>query len=372
MPNDEQRIAGGGGRVLSIDALRGFDMFWIIGGGATLDKLVRVHRNPVTIWLEHQLEHVAWEGFHVEDLIYPLFLFIVGLVLPFSLAKRRERGEGRGRLLMHILKRSVLLIVLGLIYNGLMDFNWQQMRWPGVLQRIGLCYGLAALLVVHTRWRTQAIVAGAVLLLYWAVVMLVPVPGHGAGVVTAEGCLPGYLDRTLIPGTFCCYEYGDNEGLLSTFPAVCTVLIGALAGHWLRSGRTGNRKAAGLALAGVGLLGVGWLWGLAFPIIKVIWTSSYTLFAGGWSLLLLAVFYWVIDVKGYKRWTFFFVVIGVNPITIYFTQQFVDFEGISSFFLSGVAKNAGAVAPLVVPFGGLMASWLFLWLLYRHKIFFQL
>ncbi len=372
MPKDEQRIAGAGGRILSIDALRGFDMFWIIGGGATLDKLARVHSNPVTIWLEHQLEHVAWEGFHFEDLIYPLFLFIVGVVMPFSFSRRLEKGQGRGGLLVHIFKRSAILVLLGLIYNGLMDFDWAQMRWPGVLQRIGLCYLLAALIFVHTRWRTQAIVVGAILLGYWAVLMLVPVPGHGAGVIEPEGCLAGYLDRALIPGTFCCYGYGDNEGIISTFPAVCTVLLGALAGQWLRSSGTGNGKAAGLALAGVALLAVGWVWGLAFPIIKVIWTSSYTLFSAGWCLLLLAAFYWVIDVKGYKRWTFFFVVIGLNPITIYFTQQFVSFGGISRFFLSGVAKNAGALSPLVVPFGALMASWLFLWFLHRHKIFFKI
>jgi len=167
------------------------------------------------------------------------------------------------------------------------------------------------------------------------------------------------------------HGFGDNEGLISTLPAVCTVLIGALAGHWLRSDRGGNRKAAGLVLAGLVTLGAGCLWGLVFPIIKIVWTSSYTLVAGGLSLMLLALFYWVIDVMGFRRWTFFFIVIGVNPITIYFLQRFVDFNGISEFFFWGLANNAGLVAPLVLPLGGLAVKWLLLCFLYRHKIFFK-
>jgi predicted acyltransferase len=254
--------------------------------------------------------------------------------------------------------------------NGLLRFDWPQMRWPGVLQRIGLCYFFAALIVLHTRWRAQAIIVGVVLLLYWAVTMLVPVPGYGAGDISAQGCLSSWIDQQLIPGRLY-YKYGDNEGVLSTFPAVCTALLGALAGQWLRSNRSGSHKAAGLALAGVACVIVGYIWGLAFPIIKILWTSSYVLFAGGWSLLLLALFYWVIDVQGYRKWAFFFVVIGMNAITIYFLQNLVDFERISEFFLRGVANHAGVYAALILPPGAFAARWLFLWFLYRHKVFFK-
>jgi predicted acyltransferase len=357
-------------RIVSIDTLRGFDMFWIIGGGTALESLLQVWKNPVTETIHTQLEHVEWQGFHFEDLIFPLFLFIMGVVLPFSISRRRERGQSLPILYLHILKRSFVLILLGLIFNNLLSFNWSEMRWPGVLQRIGLCYFFAAFIVLHTKWRTQAIFIAAVLILYWLAAALIPVPGFGENVMTAEGCLSSYIDQQLIPGELY-YGYGDNEGLISTLPAICTVLMGSLAGLWLRSDRPGSRKAAGLAVAGLACVVVGYLWGFVFPIIKIIWTSSYTLFSGGLCLMLLALFYWIIDVKGYRKWAFFFVVIGVNPITIYFMQRFVDFGGIAEFFLSGLVAHAGLIAPLILPLGVLAIKWLLLWFLYRHKIFFK-
>jgi predicted acyltransferase len=357
-------------RIVSIDALRGFDMFWIIGGGTILESLVHVWKNPITETIHTQLEHVDWQGFHFEDLIFPLFLFIMGAVLPFSISRRRERGQGLPMLYLHIIKRSAVLILLGLIFNDLLSFNWPEMRWLGVLQRIGLCYFFAAIIVLHTKWRTQAIFVAAVLVLYWLAMVLIPVPGFGAGVITKEGCLSSYIDRQLIPGVLY-YGSGDNEGLISTLPAICTALMGSLAGLWLRSNWSGSRKAARMALAGLACVVIGYLWGFVFPIIKIIWTSSYTLFSGGFCLLLLALFYWIIDVKGYRKWTIFFVIIGVNPITIYFLQRFVDFGGIAEFFFSGLTAHAGLVAPLVIPIGVLAIKWLFLGFLYRHKIFFK-
>ena len=359
-----------GGRVLSIDALRGFDMFWIIGGGAIFESLVEVWKYPVTETIRVQLDHVKWEGFHFEDLIFPLFVFMVGAVLPFSISRRAERGESPSRIHLHVIRRAAVLILLGLILNGLLRFNWPQMRWPGVLQRIGFCYLLAALIVLHTRWRAQVIIVGVVLLAYWAVTVLIPAPGFSAGDISAKGCLSSYVDRCLIPGKLY-YGDGDNEGILSAFPAVCTALLGALAGQWLRSNRSGSRKAAGLAVAGIACVIVGYLWGLVFPVIKILWTSSFVLFAGGWSLLLLALFYWVIDVQGYRKWAFFFVVIGMNAITIYFLQNLIDFERIGKFFLQGAAQHAGVYAALLLPLGAFLARWVFLWFLYRHKIFFK-
>jgi len=366
----ETRMESSGARVLSIDALRGFDMFWIIGGGAIFESLVHVWKHPITETIATQLTHVEWEGFRFEDLIFPLFVFLVGAVLPFSIVRRKEQGHSSAQLHWHVVRRAATLFLLGLIYNGLLEFDWPDVRIPGVLQRIAICYFFAALIVLHTRWRTQAILVVVVLLAYWAVTMLVPVPGGKAGDLTMEGCLSSYIDQRLIPGELY-YKYGDNEGVISTFPAVCTALLGALVGQWLRSDRTGSVKAAGLALAGIAFVVVGWLWGLVFPIIKILWTSSYVLFAGGWSLLLLALFYWIIDVKGYRRWSFPFVVIGTNAITIYFMQSFVNFEEISRFFFGGLSRHCDGLAPLILPAGAFGASWLFLWFLYRHKIFFK-
>jgi len=361
------------GRVASIDVLRGFDMFWIIGGEKVFSTLAKVWPNPVTKTIQLQLEHVKWEGFHFEDLIFPLFLFIVGVVLPFSVTRRLERGQSRAKLYLHIIKRTALLILLGLILNGLLHFNWPQMRWPGVLQRIGLCYFFAALLVMNTKWKTQAIVTGAILLLYWVLMTLIPVPGYGAGIITPQGCLSSYIDQQLLPGKIleAYYGYGDNEGIISTLPAVCSVLCGVLAGHWLRSKHPKNRKIAALAIAGLASLIAGYLWGQFFPIVKNIWTSTFVLVGAGYSLLLLALFYWLIDVKGYKKWAFFFVVIGMNPITIYCLQWIVEFEKIANFFAQGIADHAGIFSALILAFSALMVKWLLLWFLYRHKIFFK-
>jgi predicted acyltransferase len=359
-------------RIASIDALRGFDMFWIIGGGAFFESLSKVWKNPFAETVKTQMEHVSWDGFNFEDLIFPLFLFIVGIVLPFSISRRREQGFSDKKLYLHIIKRTIVLILLGLVLNGLLQFNLAEMRWPGVLQRIGLCYLFAALLVTRTGWLVQSLVAGGLLLGYWALVMFVPVPSSGTGVLTPEGCLPAYIDRLLIPGRFCCFTFGDNEGLLSTIPAVSTVLIGSLAGYWLRASISGHLKTMALVFAGVICLAIGHFWGLSFPIIKVIWTSSYVLYAAGWSLLLLAVFYWLIDVMGWKKWAFFFAVIGANPITIYFLQGIVNFDDIAAFFVRGFAQHTGQFELLILPLAAFAAKWLLLLFLYRHKIFFKI
>ncbi len=362
-----------GDRIASIDALRGFDMFWIIGGGAIFTSFARVWPNPVTQTISEQMEHVRWEGFRFEDLIFPLFLFIVGLVMPFSLLKRLDGGASRLKLYFRVLRRSIVLFLMGLILYGFLAFNLAEQRWMGVLQRIAICYLITAILVMNTKIRTQIVVFVSVLVLYWAAMALVPVPGYGAGVITPAGCLHSYVDQMLLGGRFNeqFYGYGDAEGILSTFPAVCTTLLGVLAGYWLKANAGGGKKALVLAAAGLASLGIGYVWGMVFPIIKMIWTSSYVLVAGGWSLLLLALFYWVIDVKGYRRCAFFFVVIGMNAITIYFLQGFVNFESIAARLVPGVAERSGTAKPVVLPAATVAIEWLFLWFLYRNKIFFK-
>jgi len=357
-------------RIASIDALRGFDMFWIAGGEGIIHALYKVWPGAATRALNIQFEHVPWAGFHFYDLIFPLFVFVVGAVLPFSLTRRMEEGANRRQLYRHIVQRFLLLFLFGLCYGGLLDFNIQHLRIPGVLQRIALCYLFAALVVMITGIRGQAIVAGSILIVYWLIMKLVPVPGIGAGVITPEGNLAGYLDRLIIPLRFCCYTFGDNEGLLSTLPAISTCLMGVLAGHWLRSGKyTPSRKALGLAAAGVASLFVGWVWSFNFPIIKNIWSSSFVLWAGGWSLLLLALFYWIIDVRGYQRWSFFFKVIGMNAITIYLVDRFFHFSIITNVFMHGLYPLFGVYRPIVESVCVVFTAWLFLYFLYRQKIF---
>ena len=330
------------------------------------EAFAKVWPNKATRLVQEQLEHVRWQGCHFEDLIYPLFLFLIGVVLPFSLARREAKGESLPHLYLHFLKRSLLLILLGSIPDGLLSFN----QWPflgGVLAHIGVCYFPAAILVRHTKWRSRAAIVGVFLVGYWLASLLIPIPGFGAGVFTEAGSLSSYIDHQLISGNLW------NEGPASIPSGVIIILSGSLAGLWLSSSRSEGRKAAGLTIAGLACVILGLLWSLSFPMIKrVVWSSSYVTFACGWSLLMLALFYWVIDVKGYRRWSFFFVVIGMNAITIYFLQSIVRFKDIARLFVTGIANHSGMFSPLILPLGVVAIEWCLLWFMYRRKIFFKL
>jgi predicted acyltransferase len=361
-------------RLLSIDALRGFDMFWIVGGDALGRALGRWIGGETGRVAREQLSHVTWEGFRFYDLIFPLFLFLVGTVLPFSLGK--FQGQGRGAAYRRLARRTVLLFALGLLCNGVLQFHWDRLRVAGVLQRIALCYGIAALISLNASTRGLVVILSALLLGYWALLANVAAPGQSPGDYSIAGNLSGWVDRHYLPGRImkAYYGYGDNEGILSTIPAVGTTLLGVLAGHWLRSGRGPWTKVAGLSAAGLSALAVGIAWGERFPIIKNLWTSSFVLVAGGLSLLLLALFYALIDVLRFRRWAFFFVVIGVNAITIYVVPRFLDFNHAADFFLGGTYRLAALYVSedfqrVLKAVGFLAAEWLFLLFLYRRRIF---
>lgn len=355
-------------RILSIDALRGFDMFWIIGGDSLAVAILTTSGWSAAAQLAEQFEHVDWQGFRFYDLIFPLFLFLVGCVLPFSLDKYRDQPKAA---YWRIVRRATLLVVLGLIGNNILQFDWGNLRIAGVLQRIGICYALAAILYLHARVRGQALAIAAILLGYWALLALFPVPGGSAGDYSKEGNLAGYVDRNFLPGKILkpYYGFGDNEGILSTIPAIATTLIGALAGQLLKSSLNAWSKAGWLALSGLACIAVGQAWGLTFPIVKNIWTSSFVLVAGGWSLLLLSLFYTILDVLKWRGWELFWVVIGMNAITIYVAQRFIDFSGMSKFFLAGIAGLCGDSSRTILLAGAIAAKWLFLYFLYRQKVF---
>ena len=372
IPDCEQKHLAGT-RVTSIDALRGFSMFWIIGGGTIFRSLDGIFNNPVTALISKQLKHAEWLGFHFEDLIMPLFIFIVGVAVPFSISNRLKRGQSRGRIYLHIVKRTAVLYFLGVMLgSGGLHFNWPEMDWVGVLHRIAVCYFFAAFLVMHTKWQIQAIVTGAILLLYWAALTLVLVPGHGAGIITPEGCLPAYIDQLFVPGKIseAFYGYGDSNGILPTLASVSTALLGALTGHWLRSNRPGNQKVTGLALAGLIGLSVGYVWGLVFPIIRLLWTGSMALFAAGLSLLLLTLFYWLIDVRGYKKWAFGFVVIGMNAIAVFTASRIFAAHRIGRIFVGGL--DWGRWNGFINAVAGVTVIWLILWWMYRKKLFIKI
>jgi predicted acyltransferase len=269
------------------------------------------------------------------------------------------------------------------VYYGLLQFNPpDQQRYVGVLQRIAVCYFFAALIYLNVRWPGQVILLVVILVGYWALLALVAPPDSVAGDYSKEHNLSGWVDRNYLPGKIFkdYYQYGDNEGLLSTIPAIGTALLGVLAGEWLRSRRSKWLNLLGLLVAGGVCLGLGYVWSMKlqppyqFPLIKNIWTSSFVLWAGGWSFLLLALFYGIIDVLRLRAWSFFFVVIGMNAITIYVAERILDFPRLSQFFLGGVAKYSGMwlgspAQEVVLAAGAVALAWLLLLHLYRHKIF---
>jgi predicted acyltransferase len=267
--------------------------------------------------------------------------------------------------------RTLLLILLGLVYNGLFNLDFIHQRYPGVLQRIAVSYFFVSVIYLYSsKLRTLYIWAVSILVGYWAIIALVPVPGFGAGNMTMEGNLCGYIDRLLLPGSFCCYPFGDNEGIVSSFTPLVNVLAGLITGLWLLKEKDHPVKLIRiLVIAGVSALVAGYMWGFVFPINKVMWTSSYALVAIGCSVLVLVIFYWIIDVKGYGKWAFPLVVIGLNPITIYVAQGLFDFSILANIFIHGFADHLGAFQNVFVIICTLVVKWLFLYFLYRQKLF---
>ena len=310
---------GAAARLLSVDALRGL----------TVAAMVLVN-NPGT-WsaVYAPLQHAAWHGWTPTDMVFPFFLFVVGVSIPLALGPALERDAGG--LLLRVLRRAAVIFVLGLLLHALPFFPLAELRIPGVLQRIAVCYLLAALLVLATRgargWRVQAIAAGVVLVGYWLLMTRVTAPGHVAGDLSPEGNLSGYVDR-LVLGTRHIWQATrvyDPEGILSTLPATATTLLGVLAGHWLRVGQSGGRPGAriagGLAAAGLAATALGWLWGLSFPVNKPLWTSSYALLMAGLAALALAACHWAIEVRGRRGWAVPFAVLGVHALTLFFLSS---------------------------------------------------
>jgi predicted acyltransferase len=365
------------GRVVSLDALRGFDMLWILGADSLGSALAALHGGPVTTALAGQLEHARWEGFHFYDLIFPLFVFMVGVSLVFSLT-RIVAKEGRDAAIVRVVKRSVLLYLLGIFVYGGFSTPFAEIRLLGVLQRIALCYGVTGILFIFFRPRTLGILAGVILLGYWALLALVPAPGQTAATYAEGKNIVNWFDLHFLPLRKWDVTH-DPEGILSTFPALATCILGVFAGLWLADPkRTDRQKVTGLAVAGISLLAVGYGWGFVFPIIKKLWTSSYVFVAGGWSLLLLATFFGLVDMRGWRRWAEPFIWIGMNPITLYLAAHVIAFDSLAGRLVGGtVAKfldahvMAGIGALMVSVVSVLLCVWLAR-LLYKKQIFIRL
>jgi predicted acyltransferase len=304
----------GAGRLASLDVFRGM----------TIAGMILVN-NPGT-WsaIYDPLEHAEWHGWTPTDLVFPFFLFIVGVSITLALARRAEAGGSQRDLYLKIARRTAIIFGLGLVLAGFPGYDLSTIRIPGVLQRIAVCYLLASVIFLNTRWRAQAMIAAALLLGYWALIALVPVPGFGAGVLgSKEGNLAAYIDRAVLGDHI--WRHGkvyDPEGILSTLPALATALCGVLTGHLLRSRRADLEKVSAMFVAGAAGVVAGWVWNHWLPVNKALWTGSFVLLTAGFALQLLAVCYWLIDLKGYRRWAKPFVIFGTNALALYFLAEF--------------------------------------------------
>ena len=300
------------GRLTSLDVFRGI----------TIAGMLLVGNPGSRKHVYAPLLHAEWHGWTPADLVFPFFLFIVGVAMLFSFRKRKEREESTTQLMLHVLRRSVILFLLGLILNGFPDYNLTEIRILGVLQRIAICYLFASVITLKFNVKGQAIWAGILLAVYWVLMELVPVPGIGAGVLEKGKDLGSYIDRLVLGGhLWGMSKTWDPEGLLSTIPAISTTLFGVLTGQWLISKRSPLGKTVGMFFMGTLALFVGLVMNIWFPINKALWTSSYSVFTVGMALYFLAMCYWTIDIKKWRFWTKPFVVLGTNAITVFFLSE---------------------------------------------------
>jgi predicted acyltransferase len=363
-------------RLVSLDALRGFDMMWIAGADGLGEALNHFGGGPLSRAMGRQLDHVPWEGLHLYDLVFPTFVFMMGVAIPFSLTRMVE-VSGQPAAERRIYRRSAILILLGILYYGGWSHPIADVRWLGVLQRFGICYLASGLLFLNFRLRVLIGVCAGLLIGYWLLLRFVPVPGIGAGQFAEGQNLTNWLDKMYLPGRKWDGDH-DPEGILSTLPAIASSLLGVLSGIWLRQARTAPAmKAVMLAAAGAVLLLFGHLWGLHFPVIKKIWTSSFVLETGGISAMALAGFYLVIDVWKVRAWSTPFVWVGANALTIYLLCNVIEFGPLARRFAGGSVESAlDRVRPGL---GGLVVAVLSIGLcfavarfLYRRKIFLRL
>lgn len=366
-------------RLYSLDALRGFDMFWIMGADALFQSLHEaVPNSGILKVIADQLEHPLWNGFHFYDLIFPLFLFMAGVSTPFSVGRELEKGKTRSQLLLRVIKRGLILVILGLIANnGLQLKPLADIRFPSVLGRIGIAYMFANIIYLYSKEVAQMAWFWALLIGYWLLLKFTSAPGFHPGDLTPEGNFASYIDRTILPGhLYVPFPDGrpnmhDPEGLFSTIPAISTGLLGILTGITLKKHNlTQVQKTIRMAVVGVIFVILALIWNFDFPINKNLWTSSFVLLVGGISLLLISLFYYVIDVLGYQKWAFFFRVIGMNSILIYMSGKFIRWEytvnGFFKWLVQWVGDPWGAVVFAICL---LLIKWLFLHFMYKKKVF---
>jgi predicted acyltransferase len=367
-----QTIQNGSSRLYSLDALRGFDMFWIMGAEEIFHALFKATNAPFWGAISTQFSHPEWNGFRIYDLIFPLFLFIAGVATPYAISREYEKGKTKQQVLFRVIKRAFILVLLGLVVNNGLEIRpIAQIRFGSVLGRIGLAYMFANFIFIYTKKvNTQIIWFTGLLIGYWLLLKFTSAPGFPMGDLSQPGNFASYIDRTIMPGKLYRGNH-DPEGLASTIPAISTGLLGILTGNFLKNNpMEGSKKSLRMAIVGLVFIIISLIWNIDFPINKNLWSSSFVMIVGGISLLLLSFFYYIIDVLGYQKWAFFFKVIGMNSILIYLSGHFINWEySTRSLFtwLAQIIGNPYNDVALVLCFVGV--KWVFLYFLYKKKVF---
>ena len=361
-------------RLVSLDVLRGFDMFWIIGADDIVHGMAKMTKTSFWENFSFQLSHPQWNGFTMYDLIFPLFIFLAGVSTPFSIGKALEEGNSKEKLLIRVFQRGIILIILGIIYNnGLTLKPLEEIRFSSVLGRIGITYIFANIIYLYVKPRWFLFWFAGLLLSYYFLLKFFSAPNFEAGDLTMEGNFASYIDRLLLPGKLS-LKIHDTVGFFNNIPAISNSLAGIMVGIFIKRNEFSGIKKT-LYLAGFGLLSLllAQLWNVDFPINKNLWSSSFVLQTVGLSLLLFSLFYYIIDVLGYQKWSVFFRVIGVNAILIYMSVKFIDWNFTARKFFEWTYQWVGdSWSMLMIPISILIIKWLFLRILYHYKIFLRI
>jgi len=364
--NDNNSVSND--RVLSVDALRGFDMFWIIGGREIFRSLDKVFNNSTTQFIKDELKHAEWLGFTFYDIIMPLFLFLVGISMVYSYRKRLSKDNSRSKLWKHIIIRFVWLWVLGMVVQGnLLSYDINELKlYSNTLQAIAAGYLIASIIILYANVFYQVVITIGLMLLYWLLLALIPVPGFGSGLYTPEGNFAIYIDKLLL-GMF--QDGSTYTWIISSLNFGATTMLGVFTGYFLQSQKIPLTKFYYLLISGLILVVLGLIWNFWHPSIKHIWTSSYVLLSGGLCLMLLALFYYIVDVLEYRKWSTMFIVIGSNAIAAYVSAHIFDFKLVAEVFVGGLEKYVGSWYQFILALGGFTVLYLILKFMHKNKIF---
>lgn len=374
------------GRLVSLDALRGFVMFWIMSGEHIIHALAKAAPIPVFVWMSSQLHHTDWDGITFYDMIFPIFLFVAGVSMPYSFEKKMKTAgvstpmelpsKEKRKIYLTMLKRTCKLLVLGFVVNGLLRFDgFDQTRFASVLGRIGLAWFFAGIIYLNFDFKKQVCWLVTILVGYYLILLFIPVPGFGAGILTPEGSFSSYFDQQFLPGRLHSKVY-DPEGLFSTIPAVGTALLGIFLGTFLKSKDdfSANKKIVVMVISALVLMLIGLIWDYDFPINKRLWSSSFVCFVGGFSILFFTFFYLIIDVLGFHKWAFPLILIGSNSILIYMASDgLVNFKYTAEFLFGGAIKFSPVIwQPVFTTISVTVVQLALLYFLYKRKWFLKI